>query len=70
MTELDPQAPGLVSFLLNDRFQIEHRTVLGDLQNGLKEMMVSGSRSETPDSAGSRDDYEEEGPWAFPVRRR
>jgi len=41
MTELDPQAPGLVSFLLNDRFQIEHRTVLGDLQNGLKEMTVS-----------------------------
>jgi len=41
MTELDPQAPGHVSFLLNDRFQIEHRTVLGDLQNGLKEMMVS-----------------------------
>ena len=34
MAELDPQAPGLVSFLLNDRFQIEHRTALGDLQNG------------------------------------
>jgi len=43
--ELDPQGAGSISFLLNDRFQIEHRTALGDLQNGpaaalIKEMTI------------------------------